>query len=177
MARSIDTDPLMSFNFALIDVPVPVLPGPPVAFPMKSGQSLLDGTLLSFQSIEIPPMTIQTKKIQEGNWPFQHTILMSSVQTGQVKIRQAVTPLNVDFELWFTTAVFGLPGTAPRRDFVVVQTRADKVIPRREIFLWGCIPVEWKPTSELDAGKAEMSIEELTLECNRIEVLPGIPGG
>jgi phage tail-like protein len=174
MARSIDTDPLMSFNFALIEVPV--LAVPPVAFPIKSGQSILDGSLLSFQSIEIPSMVIQTKKIQEGNWPFQHSVLLSAVQTGQVKIRQAITPINVDFFVWFTQAVLGARGSAPRRDFIVVQTRADKVIPRREIFLWGCIPVEWKPSTELDAGKNEIAIEELTLECNRVEVLPGIPG-
>src|SRR5277367_2283018 len=96
MARSIDTDVLMSFNFALLDIPVPV-PLAPVAFPLKAGQSAINQTLLSFQSIEIPSMTIQTKKIQEGNWPFQHTVLLSAVQTGQVKIRQAVTPLNIDF--------------------------------------------------------------------------------
>lgn len=175
MARSIDTDVLMSFNFALLDIPVPTLAA--VAFPVKAGQSAINQTLLSFQSIEIPSMTLQTKKIQEGNWPFQHSVILSAVQTGQVKIRQAVTPLNVDFFLWFHQAVYGSTLGAPRRNFVVVQTRADKTIPRREILLYDCIPVEWKPSTTLDAARGEVAIEELTLDCNRIEVLPGITTG
>lgn len=174
MARSIDTDPLMTYNFALVEVPVPS--AFPVAFPIKTGQSVVDGNLVSFQSIEIPSMQIQTKKIQEGNWPYQHSVLMSATQTGQVKIRQAVTQLNVDFFIWFSQAVLGTIFSAPRRNFVVIHTSADKFIPRREIFLWDCVPVEWKPSSAFEAGRGEVAIEELTLDCNRIEVLPGIVG-
>lgn len=175
MARSIDEDPLMAFNFALVEVPTVSLL--PVAFPLKTGQAVGDQTLVSFQSIDIPTMQIQTRKIQEGNWPYTHTVLLSATQTGQVKIKQAVTPANVDFFLWFSQAVTGKSGSAPRRSFVVIHTRADKVIPRREIFLWDCIPVEWKPASDFNASSNEVSIEEITLECNRVEVLPGIIAG
>jgi len=174
MARAHDDlqEPLSSFNFALIEIPVPSLA--PVAFPIKTGFSIGDKNLVSFQSIQIPDMTIQTRRLQEGNNPFSHTLLMSASQTGQVRIRQAVTPLNVDFYLWFTQAISGISVGAPRRNFIVVHTRQDKLIPRREIFLWDCVPVGWLPSSELNANSSEVCIEELVLECNRVEVLPGI---
>lgn len=173
MARSFDTDPLLVYNFALLEVPTPTPPFV-VAFPIKTATSVLDGNLLSFQSISIPSMTLQTKKIQEGNWPFMHSVPISAVQTGQVKIRQAVTALNIDFFTWFSQAVSGTTLGSPRRNFVVIHTRQDKVVPRREIFLWDCIPVEWRPSTELNASANEIAIEELTLDCNRIDVLPGI---
>lgn len=173
MARSIDTDVLMSFNFALIDIPV-LAPLFPVAFPIKAGQSALNGQLLSFQSIDVPAMTLQTKRIQEGNWPFLHMVPMGFLQTGQVKIRQAVTAQNFDFFIWLNQAIYGQAFTAPRRNFMVIQTRADKTVPQREYILWDCIPVEWKPSSTFDASRGDISIEELTLECNRVEVLPGV---
>jgi phage tail-like protein len=173
VARSIDSDVLLSYQFGLVEIPVPA-PLFPVAFPVKAGQSAISGHLLSFQSIEVPSMTLQTKRIQEGNWPFMHQVPMGFLQTGQVKIRQAVTAINFDFFLWFTQAIYGLSFTAPRRNFAVVQTRADRSTPVREILLWDCIPVEWKPTSTLDAARGDISIEELTMECNRVEILPGI---
>jgi|SRR5581483_3615613 len=174
MARSFDTDPLLVYNFALLEVPTPTVPFA-VAFPIKTAEAVLDQNLLSFQSISIPSMTLQTKKIQEGNWPFVHSVPISAVQTGQVKIRQAVTALNIDFFTWFSQAVSGAAIVgSPRRHFVVVHTRQDKFVPRREIFLWDCVPVEWRPSTELNASANEIAIEELTLDCNRIDVLPGL---
>lgn len=172
MARSIDTDPLQGHNFYLVEIPAAGIP----AFPIKVGESALDKSMLSFQSIELPSMTLQTKKYQEGNFPFQHTIIMNQVQTGQVKIKQAVTSLNIDFWQWFTQAVNGQNtlGMAPRKHFVVVHTKSDKLIPRREVILWDCIPVEIKPSSELNAHESTICIEEIVMECNRFEVVPGI---
>ena len=173
MARSFDLDPMMSYNFALLEVPAIGLP----AFLIKAGESAIDQNLLSFQSIEMPSMVLQTKKYQEGNWPFQHSIIMNQVQTGQVKLRQAVTPLNIDFYQWFLQAVSGdrtLGLAVPRRHFVVVHTRADKLIPRKTVILWDCIPVEYKPSGELNASTSEVAIEELTMECNRFDVIPGL---
>lgn len=173
MARSFDSDPLEAFNFALLEVPVLGIP----AFPIKAGESALDQSLVSFQSISLPTMTLQTRKYQEGNWPFQHSIILNQVQTGQVKITQAVTSLNIDFWQWFMQAVSGdrtLGQSAPRRHFAVIHTKSDKIIPRRTIILWDCIPVEIKPSSDLDASKSEICIEELTMECNRWDIVPGI---
>lgn len=171
MARSVDSDPLSNFNFYLLDVPTVAIP--PVAFPFKIGQGISEGQLLSFKSISIPQMTLETKQIQEGNWPFKHTIPTGFVSTGDCTITSAITPLSLDFYLWFHQAVYGVGG--PRRNFAVIQTRQDKQIPRRIILLEGCLPISWKPSSDFDAFSSDLSIEELTMSVNRVEVTPGVP--
>ena len=173
MARSFASDFLQSQNFFLIEVPALGIP----AFPLKAGESFADKNMVSFQSIDLPTMTLQTKKYQEGNQPFQHNIIMNQVVTGEVKIKQAVSSLNVDFYQWFLQAVSGdrtLGLAVPRRHFVVVHTKNDKLVPRRSVILWDCIPIGIKPSSELDASKSEVCIEELTMACSYFEVIPGI---
>lgn len=171
MARTIDTDPLMNFNYYLLDIPVASII--PVAFPFKTGQGLAEQQLLSFKSIGIPTMELQMKDIQEGNWPFKHQIPIGSVTTGDVTIESAVTPLSLDFYLWFAQAIWGT--AAPRRHLTVVHTRADKLIPRRIYNLYGCVPKSWVPSSGMDATASSIAIESLTLSVHQVEVLPGSP--
>ena len=171
MARAQDSDPLQAFNFYLLDIPTAAIV--PIAFPFKTGQGAVNGQLLSFKSISIPEVTLETKEIQEGNWPFKHVVPLGYVSTGECVIQSAVTQLSLDFYLWFHQAVYGK--IAPRRNFTVVHTRQDKLNPQRVIFLEGCIPISWKPTSDFDATSSELSIEELTMSVHRVEVLPGIP--
>ena len=171
MARAIETDPLQVFNYYVLDLPLPSII--PVAFPFKTGEGLTEKRLLSFKSISLPTMDMQVKEIQEGNWPFKHKVPMGFVTTGDVTIRSAVTSLSMDFYLWFHQVVYGKFG--PRRNLTVVQTRADKLTPRRVILLEGCWPVSWKPGGDFDADSSEVSIEELTLSVHRVEVVPGDP--
>jgi phage tail-like protein len=171
VARSVDSDPLQNFNFYLLDVPVLALI--PLAFPFKTAQAATDTKLLSFKRISLPTATLATKEIQEGNWPFKHVVTTGFVSTSEVTIESAVTPLSLDFYIWFHQAVYGV--IAPRRNFTVVQTRQDKLIPRRVVVLEGCLPISWKPSSDFDATSSDVSIETLTMSCHRVEVLPGIP--
>lgn len=171
MARAVETDPLQAFNYYLLDIPVASVI--PVAFPFKTGQGLAEQQLLSFKSISVPQMDMQMKEIQEGNWPFKHTIPVGAISTGDVTIQSAVTPLSMDFYLWFYQAVWGTG--APRRNLTVVHTRQDKLNPRRIINLYGCVPKSWKPSSDFDASSSDVSIETLTLSVNQVEVLPGVP--
>lgn len=171
MARSIDTDPLKVSHFYLLDIPITAKA--PVAFPFKIGQNASQSQLLSFRSISIPQMEHQVKEIQEGNWPYKHNVLTGFVNTGNVTIGSAVTPLSLDFYLWFQQGVYGTVG--PRRNFTVVHTRGPNELPRRIINLSGCLPVAWKPSGDFDASSSDISIEELTLAVNRVWVLPGSP--
>lgn len=171
MARAEDTDPLQDYNFYLLDIPTASIV--PVAFPFKIGQGAAEGNLLSFKSISIPEMTIQFKDIQEGNWPFTHHVPMGKVSTGDCTITSAVTTFSMDFYLWFFQAVWGT--AAPRRHFTVVHTGRDKLLPRRVINLWGCVPKSWKPSSDFDADSSNVSIESLTMSVHQVEVLPGTP--
>ena len=171
MARALSSDPLQNFSFHLLDIPVPTSTIP-VAFPFKGGQGTAEGQLLSFKSISVPNMTLQTKTIQEGNWPITHEIPLGVVKTGDCTIESAITPLSMDFYLWFFQAVWGVG--APRRNFAVVHTRADKFLPRRIVNLYGCFPKTWQPSSNFDASSSEISIESLTMSVHQVEVLPGI---
>lgn len=171
MARAQDTDPLSVFNFYMIDAPIasPI----PVAFPFKVAQNASEQQLLSFKSITIPTMDMSLLEIEEGNWPFTHHVPIGKVRTGQVTVNHAVTPFSMDFYLWFHQAVYGKFG--PRRNFTVIQTRADKLTPRRIILLEGCVPVSWKAAGDFDAHSSDLSIEELTMQVHRVEVTPGLP--
>lgn len=171
MARALTSDPLQNFNFYLLDIPVASII--PVAFPSKIGQGVSEGNLLSFKSISIPNMTMQTKRIQEGNWPPSHEIPLGHFTTGDCTIESAVTALSTDFYLWWAQAIYG--SQAPRRNLTVVQTYRDKVIPRRIYNLWGCFPKAWSPSTSMDATSSEVSIESLTLSVHTVETLPGVP--
>jgi phage tail-like protein len=162
---------LQAFNFYLLDIPVQNII--PVAFPFKIGQGAAEGQLLSFKSISVPNMTMTMKTVQEGNWPFVHEIPMGGIKTGDCTIESAVTSLSMDFYLWFFQAVWGTG--APRRHFTVVHTRQDKLMPRRVLNLYGCVPKAWQPASNFDANSSEISIESLTMSVNHLEVLPGVP--
>lgn len=170
MARAIDTDPLKAFSYYMLDVPLPTLI--PVAFPFKLGITATENRLLSFQTITIPTVEHEVKEIQEGNWPFKHHVLSGRVNSGNVSIRAAVTPLSMDFYLWFHQGVWGKAG--PRRNFSIIHTRgADDQIPRRSMILHSCVPISWKPSGDFDASSSDISIEELTMAVERIETLPG----
>lgn len=169
--RAQTSDNLQSFCFYLLEIPTLGIP----AFPIKTGEAIFDKSLISFQSIELPSMAMKHLKYQEGNWPFEHSIITGHTSTGQVKIRQAVSSLNIDFYQWFLQAVSGdrAFGCVPRRHFTVILTRADRAIPAKEIILWDCIPTQITTGSELNASNSEILIEELTMECNRFDIIPG----
>jgi len=171
MARAEDTDPLQNYSFYLLDIPTISLL--PVAFPFKVGQGASEGQLLSFKSISIPNVTMQTKTIQEGNWPWAHEVPLGFLKAGDCTIESAVTSLSMDFYLWLFQAVWGTG--APRRNFTVVQTGRDKLIPRRVYNLFGCVPKGWTPSTNLDASSSDVSIESLTMSGNNVEVIPGTP--
>lgn len=169
MARSVSSDPLLSHNFSLLDIPIPALL--PTAFPLKLLQSAFNhGSFIGFQSIRLPKPTIETLQIKEGNWPLVHSVLTGFTTTGEVTLEQAVLSTNVDMFFWFRQAMWGRIG--PRRHFVVVQTRADKLIPQRLIYLEGCIPTSWSPGSDLDGGSTGVVTESLTMLCTSVAVIP-----
>ena len=175
MARSSNSDPLLSHNFALIDVPVPGLL--PLAFPVKTITSAIEtGSFIGFQSVDMPEMSLETKTIKEGNWPKLHKLPIGFANSGQVTLRQAVLPYNTDMYYWFAQAMWGR--IAPRRTLLVVHLRADKRLPQRIVKLGDCFPTSWRPSSALDGSTTEVVTEELTLEVGNLDFIPlpiGVP--
>jgi phage tail-like protein len=169
MARSASTDPLLAHNFALLDVPVAGLL--PTAFPIKTVASAIgNGSFVGFKSIEMPTATIETKDIKEGNWPYVHKALTGFVDSGQVTLEFGLFSYNTDMWLYFQQAIWGR--IAPRRSFLVVQTRADKLTLQRIYWLEDCLPVSWTPVSGLAADSSEVTSETLILDVHRIRLVP-----
>jgi len=169
VARSINSDPLMSYNFALIDVPT--LSAAPLAFPIKTIMSAVtSGTFVGFESISMPTLSLSTREIKEGNWPFVHRVLDGHASAGEVVLRQAVLTINYDFYFWLKQALWGR--IAPRRHFAVVHLRNDKRIPQRLICLSDCLPTSWKPANDLSATSNEVVIEELSMIVTDVSVIP-----
>jgi len=168
MARSANSDPLLSFNFAILEVPVPGLF--PFAFPIKTIQDALSGqAFVGFKSIEFPTVQLETREVKEGNWPFVHTLTTGHTTSGDVKLEMALFPVNTDMWVYFSQAVWGR--VAPRRSFLVVQMRNDKSI-QRVYWLESCLPTAWTPSSSMDALSGEVLMEDITLSVHRIRILP-----
>lgn len=169
MARSFIEDPLMACNFALIEVPVA---GPlPLAFPFKTIRSALsNGNFVGMQNISIPEISLETKEIRQGNWPYLRQIPIGFSTGGNVTLSQAVLPLATDMLLWWLQAVNGI--FAPRRNMMIVHTRLDRSLPTRILSCENCIPISYKPASDFDASASEVSIESLTFWTEKIDIVP-----
>lgn len=163
MARSVSEDPILSFNFALIDLPVPGTR--PLAFPEKRTKKT---SLVSFQGIDMPEFSLESKTIKEGNWPRIHKVSLGFANAGTVTLRHAVLSANTDMYYWFNQAQWGR--IAPRRSFQVIHLRADKVEMARVITLHDCVPESWRPSSALDGTTTEVVTEELVLQVTNITI-------
>lgn len=169
MARSFVEDPLMACNFAMIEVPI--IGVPPIAFPFKTIRSALSqGNFVGFSGMTVPTMNLETREIRQGNWPYIHQVATGFSSGGQVTLRQAVLPLATDMYFWWLQSVNGVLG--PRRNFIMAHTRLDKALPARNLVCANAIPVSWKPASDFDANDSSVSLEEITLHVQRIDVIP-----
>lgn len=169
MARSINSDPLLSHHFSIIDVPVAATL--PFAFPIKLAQSAIgSGNFVGAKSVTFPDVTLEMKQIKEGNNPYIHQVPMGFVTTGDVTIEWALFNINLDMWAWMQQAILGR--IAPRRSLIVVQTRSDKIIPQRMTLLEYCVPSAWKPGTDLDAETSQVVMESLTLNVWRIQPIP-----
>ena len=169
MARSFITDPLLTANFALIDMPVA---GPiPLAFPFKQVKSALsNGNFIGFQSIVIPEFTLEMKEIKEGNWPFVHSVPTGFQSGGIITLTQAVLWPALDMYVWWLQAVFGLFG--PRRGLIACHLRQDRRLPVRLLQFENCIPTSWKPSSDLNAQESAVAVESMSFHTQRVTVVP-----
>jgi phage tail-like protein len=159
----------MTHNFALIEVPAPALL--PLAFPLKTAQSAIaNGNFVGFESMTVPQMEMEMKTIKEGNNPYVHQVPLGYQTGGNVTLRMAVFPLNIDMWTWWKQVVSG--SFAPRRHMLLTHTRPDKGLPARMILCQRCIPVSWKPASDFNASTSEVSMEEITFYTENVEIIP-----
>ena len=159
----------MACNFALMEVPAA---GPrPLAFPFKTAQSALsNGNFVGFSSISMPELTIETREVKEGNWPYVHQLLTGHQSGGTMVFSQAVLSPATDMYLWWKQALKGI--FAPRRDLLVTHTRLDPSLPNRILHCQNCIPVGWSPASDFDAMSSTVSMESMSIHVERIDIIP-----
>lgn len=169
MARSYLLDPLMTHNFALIEVPAATLL--PLAFPLKTAQSAIaNGNFVGFESMTVPEMSMEMKIIKEGNNPYVHQVPMGYQSGGNVTLTMAVFPLNIDMYTWWQQVVTG--SFAPRRHMILTHTRPDKGLPARMLICSNCIPISWKAASDFSAATGEVSKESITFYAEKITPVP-----
>ena len=169
MARSFVTDPLLTCDFALMEVPVSGLL--PLAFGQKVVESALsNANFIGFQSLGVPTPSMETKTVKEGNWPFIHEVPLGFQAGGEVTLRHAVTQTQFDMWLWWKQATLGR--FAPRRHLMAVHTRRDKRLPARIIAFWECIPKSWQPSSDLDANASTVAVETMTFYTEKVDIIP-----
>lgn len=169
MARSYFLDPLLSHNFALIEVPAPTLL--PLAFPLKTAQSAIaNGNFVGFQSMSVPELSMEMKTIKEGNNPYVHQVPTGYQTGGNVTLTMAVFPLNIDMWTWWKQVVAGM--FAPRRHLMLVHTRPDKGLPARMILCQNCIPTMWRPSTDLNASETSVCMESITFYTENVEIIP-----
>lgn len=169
MARSFVTDPLMTCNFAIMDVPVAGII--PLAFPVKQAMSALsNGNFIGAQSVSVPEQTLETRAIKVGNQPYVKNVLTGTASSGDVVISWAVFQANLDMWAWWLQAVNG--AGAPRRHIMICHTRQDRSLPARIIYCESCIPIGWKPADDFDANSSQVSLETMTLSTERVRIIP-----
>lgn len=165
MARSQNSDPLMSHNFSILDVPV--AGALPLAFSLKAVQNALGGgNFVGARSVSYPDVTMDVRTIKEGVHHYVHRVPTGYATTGECLIEWALFNTNLDMWAWMQQAIRGK--IAPRRSLIIVHTRNDKIMPQRMTLLSGCVPTTWKPGSDLDAMTSEVVIESLTLNVHEI---------
>jgi len=165
MARSQNSDPLLSHNFSLLDVPVPG--ALPLAFSIKAAESAVSGgNFIGAKSVTYPDVTLEMRTIKEGTSHEVHQTPTGYVTTGDVTIEWALFNTSLDMWAWMQQAIRGR--IAPRRSLIVVHTRNDKIVPQRMALLHGCLPTMWKPSGDMDATASEVLLESLTLHVHKI---------
>lgn len=179
MARALDTDPLMLANFALRELASTPVPTTILITPNQPIDEILDAKIftesldpsnsyIGFQNLSIPDVGVQFEEINEGNWPFTHKVPITRATVGDVTITKAVLKTSSDFYSWIYQTLWGRG--SPRRNFMIEYLDRTKGFSPRQIKLYHCLPVSWKPGEDFDANSSDVSIESLTFNVERIEI-------
>lgn len=156
MARTQKDDPLQGFRFVVFDQGE----GPAPALDVREDARGRAGA--GFVSCTIPELTVVTEEVQEGNWEFPRKIVKSAT-VNDITLTRGVILNRSDFWDWIVSAMIG---TVARRSVRIQMMSRNGRIPLKAWDLYECIPVRYKPASDLVATDADVSIAELDLSYN-----------
>lgn len=167
------SDVLMNYHFHVLDVSVS----------QPSVLSLLYG----FQNCSGPEISVNTKKIKDGSFPFGYEVF-ESAEVSQIELSSGAKFFDSDFYDWIISYIRGQVNT--RRDFLIIQysqvnvnsfTRKVGVsplpssgflapifdvvgrVPARAWLCRQCIPITYK-VDGFDALSHQPSLQHLTLK-------------
>jgi len=165
MARSHLFDFLQTCWFQLFEIPDLNQPVPFLAHHMANLP------VAGFNHITFPGITVNTEKIREGTFPWEHSVIMNAT-VDPITLRSGMMDINMDFYTW---TMMGATGVMPTRRTLALYQLDRSRYARKMWVLYGCIPSGfWGP--DLDATSSEVGIEELTLEITHMTQVPLGPG-
>lgn len=155
MARSINTDPYHNFRFHVVD----------------PNGSFLD-PVAGFTSATMPEVTTDPQEYREGVFKFTQKY-PGYATVADVTFMKGIFKKESDLFKWLLRVIDG--GEDYRADLVVQQYHIGDDFgitgsPSRVTRLKECFPTSVKPTADFDATAAEVSMAEITLAVEEIEV-------
>lgn len=152
MARAVALDPYQSSRFI-------------VRFSDNMGAGIEAG----FTSISLPEVTVEHADYREGTNLYSQKYPVRPVY-GSITLSKGVTKASSGLYKWIKNCI---EGKGYRANILIDQFhRTDiggfqdfsKLKASRRIECWYCLPVRYKPGTDLDANSSEISIEEIEFE-------------
>lgn len=155
MARSIETDPYHNFRFHVVD---------------PNGNHL--DPIAGFTQASMPEITVDAQEYREGT--FKYTQKFPGVpNVGECQLMKGIFKKDSDVFRWLLLTING--GADYRSDIIVQQYHISDEFgingtPSRITRLKEAFPTSVKPTADFDATAADVSLKEVTLSLEEIEV-------
>lgn len=172
-------DVLFNSNFHVLDVSVQT----PIVLSLAYG----------FQNCTAPELTVNTKKIKEGTFPYPYSV-MESAEASDITLTSGAKFFDSDFYDWISGYVRGNQNGSARRNFLIIQyskintnvsTGVQNIlpggaalqpfldvigrVPARAWLCHSCIPISYKSSDDFDAMSPSPSLQHLTFSTQFFE--------
>ena len=159
MARSVNTDPFQNFRYHIVEAG-------------SEGTQFIDPAA-GFTTIALPEISVDPSEYKTGIDKFKQKFPGPPTVSDITMSRGIFKGDSLLWE-WVQTIING--GSDYRRDLIVyhyhlTDTFDANVQPSRIINLYECWPTTLKPNPDFDAQSAEISLQDLTLACERFDII------
>jgi phage tail-like protein len=159
-ARSVNDDPYQNFRFHVYD---------------SGGILNVTNPSGGFSSVSVPELNIDMGEYREGLWIYSQ----------KFPIRPHFTPLSLhkgvmrNDSVLYKVAKSAVEGKLYRTDIIIKQFHRTDVTglinyknssASREIRAYNCVPIRYRPSSDLDSQSPDISIEEMDFEVEFIRL-------
>jgi len=158
MPRSIQADPYMTGKFHVVD---------------SENFLTVQG---SFSNVTLPEVTLNVAEYKEGNQRYKRKF-PGSPEFGDIDLQKGVFKKDSAIGDWILKAI---NGEEYRADLEILEYHHSDTEnledfltakPSRRIRIFNAFPNRWKPGGDTDAQSDEVSLQEMTISCERFEVI------